>query len=106
MIPWNEICIEGERLAKLLIKQEVDLSEAQKAGDYYRFKGWDEAAMKKYLSEMDKNPPVRSNRSQRHYSNIHKIWTGWQTNLQGVNKARAWVIAIRTAKAKKAGADW
>lgn len=106
MIDWDGICREGERLANDFVRQQVDLSEAQKVGDYFRFKHWDEAAVVRYLDEMATNPPLRSRRSQTHYKNIRSIWNGWRTELKGPDKARAWGIAIRTAKAKKAGVGW
>lgn len=106
MIDWDTICKEGERLANDLVRHKVDLSEAQKFGDYFRFKLWDEEAAAIYLNEMAINPPLRSRRSQTHYKNIRSIWNGWRTELKGSDKARAWGIAIRTAKAKKAGVGW
>lgn len=106
MTDWDTICKEGERLAQELLSMDVDLSEAQKLGDYFRFKLWNEEAVKRYMNDMATNPPIRSRRSKTHHENICNIWDGWSTQLKGEDKARAWGIAIRTAKAKKAGVDW
>jgi len=98
---WDTILDEAERLAMQLHRLEVDLAEAEKAGDYYVIQGYDDTAMSRYLKLMAERPPLRSRRSQRHFRNLWTIWRGWQTTLQGQDKARAWGWGVRMAKIRR-----
>lgn len=100
-IPWEQIHREAAALAQGLIQQRVDLNEAAKLGDYYRMKGYSDAAVKKYLMLMATQPPVRSNRTKPHFTAMRSIWNSWQTSLQGPDKARAWEWGIRLARIKR-----
>lgn len=101
MSNWDRISIEAETVAQALQRAEVDLAEAEKAGDYFVDHKCDEGQMIRYLNLLAQNPPIRSKRSLRHYRNIRDIWTKWRTSLGGQDKARAWGWAVRLAKAEK-----
>jgi len=101
MSNWDAILDEAERLSNQLLQQNVDLAEAQKLLDYFVYKGYDSAAVSKYLAQMSQNPPPRSKRSQEHFQNLKRIWNNWLTNLEGENKAQAWGWAVRKAKIRK-----
>lgn len=98
---WDAILNEAERLAESLLKQNVDLSEAEKLLHYFVYKGCDSTAISKYLSEMSENPPPRSRRSQMYFSGLKRIWEGWKTDLGPEDKARAWGWAVRQVRAKR-----
>jgi hypothetical protein len=99
MIDWEPIVAEGEKVARQLLRLQVDLSEAEKAGDYFIGHGYVEAEMAHYLRLLASNPPARSQRSKAHYEGIRDIWDGWRTTLHGADKARAWGWGVRLAKA-------
>lgn len=101
MSDWDAILKEAEWLAKQFLQLEVDLAEAEKAGDYYVSKQYSDAAMARYLQLMAQNPPPRSRRSQRHFQNLWDIWQRWHPSLQGADKARAWGWGVRMAKARR-----
>lgn len=98
---WDNIGTDAKWVARELERLEVDLAEAEKLVDYYLFKGCSEEAMLRYLDTLAQNPPPRSRRSQRHYRNLRDIWQRWNTTLTGVDKARAWGWAVRSAKASR-----
>jgi hypothetical protein len=99
MSDWDIILGEAERLAIQFRRLGVDLSEAEKVGDYYIHKNYSDKAMGRYLELMAKSPPPRSRRSQGHFKNLWDIWRTWDTNLAGKDKARAWGWGVRIAKA-------
>jgi hypothetical protein len=101
MSDWNVILDEAEWLARQFRQRGVDLSEAEKAGDYYTHKGCNEKTMTEYLELMATRPPLRSRRSLRHFQNLHEVWQSWRTNLQGKDKARAWGWGVRRAKSPR-----
>jgi len=101
MLDWEGIKDEAEQLAAQFRRLEVDLAEAEKAGDYYVIKGCDDTAMARYLKLMATNPPPRSRRSQRHFRSLRNIWRSWRTGLSGKDKARAWGWGVREAKAQR-----
>ena len=103
MTDWEAIMREAERLAKQFRRLDVDLSEAEKVGDYYAYKGYKDATMLHYLEMMAKNPPPRSRRSQRHFKNLWDIWRSWQPSLSGLDKARAWRWGVRLARVLRGG---
>ncbi|HIC92889.1 MAG TPA: hypothetical protein EYP09_01370 [Anaerolineae bacterium] len=99
MTDWEAILREAERLATQFRRLEVDLAEAEKIGDYYVYKEYNEGAMLHYLEMMARNPPPRSRRSQRHFKSLWDIWQSWQPSLPGPDKAKAWGWGVRIAKA-------
>ena len=101
MSNWDTILDEAERLARQFRQHGVDLSEAEKVGDYYVYKNCDDQAMACYLELMAKNPPPRSRRSQSHFKNLWDIWRAWRPNLSGKDKALSWGWGVRIAKARK-----
>ncbi len=101
MTDWDAILAEAEQLAGWLLGYNVDLAEASKLLDYFVYKGYDSAAVGRYLTKMSENPPPRSRRSQMHFQNLKQIWDGWRTNLNGQDKARAWGWAVRNARARR-----
>lgn len=100
---WDAIMKEAKRLENLLRRSDVDLNEAEKALGYYIFKGYDDAAMERYLKEMATNPPLRSNRTQGYYKELSRVWQQWsaQCALSGIDKARAWGWGIRMTKGEQ-----
>ena len=98
MNDWDLIADEAEGVARRLRQDAVDLSEAEKAGDYFTSQLYSEEKMRHYLMLLAQNPPVRSKRSIHHYRNLQKIWKSWHTTLTGQNKARAWGWGVRLAK--------
>lgn len=101
---WDMIMDEAERLAGSLLSLDVDLSEAQKVGDYFVAKGCDREIVLKYLREMSKNPPPRSRRTQPYYQKLLQIWQGWRSQpTEKRDQACAWGWAVRIAKSKRAG---
>jgi hypothetical protein len=103
MTDWDAILNEAERLAMQFRRLEVDLSEAEKVGDYYVYKGCDDDAMARYLELIAKSPPPRSRRSQRHFKNLWDIWRNWHPSLSTPDKARAWGWGVRIAKVRRGG---
>lgn len=101
MKDWNRIALESEGLARQLRQNNVDLAEAEKAGDYFIDHDYSEKQMQRYLTLLAEDPPVRSKRSKQHYNNIRKIWLGWRTALIGADKACAWGWGVRLAKAER-----
>ncbi|HXF69655.1 MAG TPA: hypothetical protein VNK89_07590 [Thermoflexus sp.] len=101
MSDWDAILKEAEWLAEQFLRLEVDLAEAEKAGDYYVSKRYSDAAMAQYLQLMAQNPPPRSRHSQCHFQNLWNIWQQWNPSLQGEDKARAWGWGVRMAKARR-----
>lgn len=99
MSDWDLIMVEAERLARDLRQHGVDLSEAEKAGDYFISQDYDDGKMARYLDLLVTHPPVRSKRSLRHYQGIRTIWRGWRPRLEREDKARAWGWGVRLAKA-------
>lgn len=99
-IPWDEIIAEAEKLEYRFLRQEVDLSEAEKAGDFFMSNGYNESKMGQYLKILATNPPERSKKSKAYYRNMYNIWRSWQTDLEDKNKARAWGWGIRLAKSQ------
>ncbi len=100
MNTWDQIIQEAEQLERKFLRQEVDLSEAEKAGDFFIKHGCNENEMARYLKTLATKPPERSKKSQGHYRNIRNIWQGWRTSLQDKDKARAWGWGIRLAKSQ------
>ncbi|MFQ3611967.1 MAG: hypothetical protein SNJ72_10800 [Fimbriimonadales bacterium] len=98
MVDWDTINREAEKLAKELRRTQTDLGEAEKLKDYYLFKDCDEDAVKKYLDTMADNPPERSKKTQRYYHELRRVWNQWNTPLKGIDKARAWGLAVKIAK--------
>lgn len=98
---WDAIMDEAERLADQLLKQGVDLAEAEKLLHYFAYKDFSSRAVSEYLTEMSQNPPPRSKRSQIHFRNLKQIWDSWRTNLEPADKARAWGWAVREVKARR-----
>lgn len=103
MTNWDKILTAAAKIARRLQQDEVNQSEAEKAGDYFSDHNYNEAAMRQYLQVLAEHPPVRSKRSAPHYRAIQKIWTDWQTDLVGQDKARAWGWAVRLAKISDGG---
>ena len=101
MNDWERIVSEAEGVARQLRQDAVDLGEAEKAGNYFVDHSCNEEQMKRYLTLLAQNPPQRSKKSIHHYRNLHKIWLGWQTNLTGQDKARAWGWGVRLARTGK-----
>jgi len=101
MNSWDMIMDEAERLAGSLLSFDVDLSEAQKVGDYFVAKGCDREVVLKYLREMSKNPPPRSRRTQPYYQKLLQIWQGWRSQLPAQDQARAWGWGARVAKTRR-----
>ena len=101
MSDWDAILDEAERLARQFRQRQMDLSEAEKVGDYYVHKEYSDEAMARYLELMARNPPPRSRRSQRHFKNLWDIWRTWYPNLVGKDKARSWGWGVRMAKASR-----
>ena len=104
MIVWDEILTESQWLADQFRQRELDLSETEKAGDYYIHKDFSEEKMLEYLAMMARNPPPRSRRSQRYYIGLFDIWRQWASRnkkLTSVDKARAWGWAVRMAKSQR-----
>lgn len=94
----DQIMQVAEKVAAELVQLRVDLGEAQKAGDYFRWQEYDERAMARYLDTLAEHPPPRSQRTKRQYQGIREVWSRWNTNLQRDDKARAWGWAVRLAK--------
>ncbi len=108
MVDWDAINREAERLADELSQADTELDkakklldEAEKLKDYFLFKNCDEFAVRKYLDTMATNPPPRSRQTPRCYQTLRDIWNRWNTSLTGIDKARAWGLAVRIAKARK-----
>ena len=99
-IPWDKIIEEAEKLEYRFLRQDVDLSEAEKAGDFFMSNQCNEEQMGRYLNILATNPPERSKKSKGYYRNMRNIWQSWQTDLEGKNKARAWGWGIRLAKSQ------
>lgn len=99
-IPWDKIIEEAEKLEPKFLRQEVDLSEAEKAGDFFINHAYNENDMARYLETLATKPPERSKKSKRHYRNIRNIWQGWRTSLKDKDKARAWGWGVRLAKSQ------
>lgn len=100
MTDWDAILNEAEQLAGWLLRQNVDLAEAEKLLHYFSHKGFDSVAISKYLAQMSQNPPPRSRRSLLHFRSLNEIWDNWQTTLEKQDKARAWGWAVRNARAE------
>jgi len=103
MVDWETIMKEAQWLATQFLRLNVDLAEAEKLLDYFAYKDFDSGAVSKYLDLMSQNPPPRSKRSQKHFSNLKQIWDDWRTKLGGRDKARAWGWGVREARAKRGG---
>ncbi len=101
MVDWDTINSEAERLANELFRADTDLGEAERLKDYYLFKNCDEDAIRKYLDTMATNPPPRSKRTQRYYQSLRDIWKRWNTSLTGIDKARAWGLAVKITRYRK-----
>jgi len=98
MINWDNILRAAEDVARQMKREQVEESQAEKAGDYFVDQGYSEVAMAKYLQIMAENPPIRSQQSASQHYAIRRVWTEWQTDLTGRDKARAWGWAIRLTK--------
>lgn len=101
MSDWEVILNEADWLAQQLRQRQVDLAEAEKVGDYFVSKKYDETGLIHFLELMAKRPPPRSRRSQRHFQNLYDLWQIWPSRLTGPAKARAWGWGVRVAKAMR-----
>lgn len=101
MSDWEVILNEADWLAQQLRQRQVDLAEAEKVGDYFVSKKYDETALLQFLDLMAKRPPPRSRRSQPYFQNLHAIWQTWRSRLTGPDKARAWGWGVRVAKSMR-----
>lgn len=101
MTDWEKIIAEAEQVADRLLRQNVDLAEAEKLLEYFVKHECRSEAVSKYLVAMSQNPPPRSRRSQSHYRSLREIWEQWRTSLKYEDKARAWGWAVRNAKVKR-----
>jgi hypothetical protein len=95
---YDVIHEEASRLAQQLAREGVDLNEAKKFGDYYRWKKFNEHAVTKYLDTMASNPPARSRQTKRYYIAMRNVWTNWKSQLRGADKCRAFLWAVRLAQ--------
>lgn len=100
MPDWNGIMEEAERLADELQRRGVDLSEAEKAVDYFVRTGCDETSFARYLQIMAEQPPMRSKKTRGYYQQLRRAWEQWGTRLRGLDKARAAGWAVRLARAR------
>jgi len=99
---WDKVLDAAELLSRQFVRDQVDLAEAEKAGDYYVRRKCDPAAMVKYLHEMATNPPPRSRRTQRQYAALERAFSAWRPEGLGPDdRARAWGWAVRLAKASR-----
>ncbi|HHW29840.1 MAG TPA: hypothetical protein GXX21_09860 [Syntrophomonadaceae bacterium] len=98
---WERIMSDAEMIKNKLLLLNVNLSEAEKLGNYFSYKKYDERAINRYLRIMAESPPPRSKKTQRHYKGLQQIWREWRTNLKGEEKAIAWGWGVKLAHAGK-----
>lgn len=101
MTNWTQILDEADWVSEQLYRQGIDLAEAQKVGDYFVRQNYSDKAMAHYLELLANRPPPRSQRSQRYFKGLQKIWSNWRTTLSGADKARAWGWGVRGVRVLK-----
>ena len=89
---------DAEMIKNKLLLLNVNLSEAEKLGNYFSYKKYDERAINRYLRIMAESPPAA--KTQRHYKDFSRSGE-WRTNLKGEEKATAWGWGVKLAHAEK-----
>lgn len=97
-VDWEQIVVEGKKLAHLMEKAKVDLTEANKVLEYYKSTRYNDNKLREFLELMIEDPVSRTKRTTDYYRDLRKVLLEqWRTELEDEKKAMAWGWAMKIA---------